>query len=566
MRVVVGALCLWIGTFCAGASGMCPAWSPAAAAQEIDRLAAQIARWDKAYFQQGESLIDDSLYDSVQARLAHWRRCFKPGVSEENKYFPGRGKIAHPVAHTGVNKLHDEQAVSAWITGKQRLWAQPKVDGVAVTLVYHNGELARAISRGDGLYGEDWTENIRRLASIPQRVSGELKNSVLQGELFLRREGHIQRKDGGVNARALVAGTLMRRKMDSGAPNKDIGVFIWAWPNGPGTMKARLSALQLAGFEYVHQWSVPVRDIREVASLREHWFTSALPFVTDGIVIRQEHEPAGHLWRPGTGDWLAAWKYSAAEKVTQVRQVVFRTGRTGKVTAILVLEPVMIDDKRVMRVNVGSPERLREHDVAPGDLVSVALAGQGIPRLERVVWRAVHRELPNAPSRGQLMGCLWLTAPCHAQFQGRLNRLSHREVLDLAGIGPARWQVMSQAFHFEHIFSWLTLSPQDLALVPGFTPQRARQIWHRFNLTRRMPLKRWVKALGIPLPEATLATISDVRWGELLARNKRDWALLPGIGTVRARQIVEILKHPQITALADWLSAQGVEVFQRAGK
>jgi DNA ligase (NAD+) len=89
---------------------------------------------------------------------------------------------------------------------RQHLWLQPKVDGVAVTLVYRNGKLTQAISRGDGLKGEDWTGKVRLIPSVPQKLTGALANSVLQGELFWLRDNHIQKQMGGMNARAKVAG------------------------------------------------------------------------------------------------------------------------------------------------------------------------------------------------------------------------------------------------------------------------------------------------------------------------------------------------------------------------
>lgn len=106
------------------------------------------------------------------------------------------------------------------------LWVQPKVDGVAVTLKYQQGKLAQAISRGDGLKGEDWTQKVKQIPAVPQTVFGALANSVLQGEIFLQQEGHIQQKMGGMNARSKVAGLLMRKGNVSDLSS--LGIFIWA--------------------------------------------------------------------------------------------------------------------------------------------------------------------------------------------------------------------------------------------------------------------------------------------------------------------------------------------------
>jgi DNA ligase (NAD+) len=137
------------------------------------------------------------------------------------------------VAHTGVRKLANQADVARWMRGQSGLWVQPKVDGVAVTLVYRQGRLTQAISRGNGLAGEDWTARVLQIPSVPKVSDGVLANSVLQGELFLLREGHVQKQMGGMNARAKVAGMMMRQE----ARRILIG---WASLSGHGPMVRRI--------------------------------------------------------------------------------------------------------------------------------------------------------------------------------------------------------------------------------------------------------------------------------------------------------------------------------------
>ncbi len=135
--------------------GALPGPPPARAAEEIARLQQQLADWNDIYWKQGVSAVDDSVRPTQRkagsvATLC-WSGCFIYSVSP-----PLNGTTMHPVAHTGVRKLADRQAVEQWMRGRSELWVQPKVDGVAVTLVYQNGKLTGAISRGNGLQGEDW--------------------------------------------------------------------------------------------------------------------------------------------------------------------------------------------------------------------------------------------------------------------------------------------------------------------------------------------------------------------------------------------------------------------------
>src|SRR5690606_20855916 len=137
-------------------------------------------------------------------------------------------------------KLPDAAAVQAWAAarGWRDLWLQPKADGVAVTLLYLDGRLRQAISRGDGLHGTDWTARVRRIAAVPRRLPHAPARVVLQGELVWRLPGHRQARDGGMRARADVAGALAREPLDARAASR-IGLFVWDWPDGPADMSAR---------------------------------------------------------------------------------------------------------------------------------------------------------------------------------------------------------------------------------------------------------------------------------------------------------------------------------------
>ncbi len=543
---------------CVSAQAVCLDKPEGELRQEIVRLEAQLADWDRAYFQQGESRVKDEVYDGLRERLGRWQRCVGEYQNTPATRLPGRGGMGHPVAHTGVKKLRDSKAVSAWMQGRGGLWVQPKIDGVAVTLVYRNGSLVQAISRGDGIQGEDWTAQVARLPLVPQQVSGPLADSVLQGELFWLRDGHVQREAGGINARARVAGAMMRREA-SGIENQ-IALFIWAWPEGPQNMLERLQALEAAGFRFVRDWSVAVSHVDEVATLRERWFTSPLPFVTDGIIIQQAQQPPARAWRPGQGEWRAAWKYPPVEQVAEVRSVRFNRGRTGKVSVVLLLEPIQLDDKRVSRVNVGSLRRWHALDIAPGDQVSVSLAGQGIPRLNHVVWRVEQREKPQPPEP-QRSGCLWHAQHCRDAFMAHLNWLGSSAVLDIPGLGNVGWRVLHDKHRFEHVFSWLALSPQALRDTPGVSPARAGELWHRFDLTRRMPFQRWLQALGAPLSQQTLDVLPDTHWRQIRARDERQWMRLPGTGAGRAKAMMAFIERRDVTELVSWLGRYGVAGF-----
>ncbi|EIH0489871.1 NAD-dependent DNA ligase LigB [Escherichia coli] len=555
MAILIGILC-WQSSVWA----VCPAWSPARAQEEISRLQQQIKQWDDDYWKEGKSEVEDGVYDQLSARLTQWQRCF--GSEPRDVMMPPlNGAVMHPVAHTGVRKMVDKNALSLWMRERSDLWVQPKVDGVAVTLVYRDGKLNKAISRGNGLKGEDWTQKVSLISAVPQTVSGPLANSTLQGEIFLQREGHIQQQMGGINARAKVAG-LMIRQDDSDTLNS-LGVFVWAWPDGPQLMSDRLKELATAGFTLTQTYTRAVKNADEVARVRNEWWKAELPFVTDGVVVRAAKEPESRHWLPGQAEWLVAWKYQPVAQVAEVKAIQFAVGKSGKISVVASLAPVMLDDKKVQRVNIGSVRRWQEWDIAPGDQILVSLAGQGIPRIDDVVWRGAERTKPTPPeNRFNSLTCYFASDVCQEQFISRLVWLGAKQVLGLDGIGEAGWRALHQTHRFEHIFSWLLLTPEQLQNTPGIAKSKSAQLWHQFNLARKQPFTRWVMAMGIPLTRAALNASDERSWSQLLFSTEQFWQQLPGTGSGRARQVIEWKENAQIKKLGSWLAAQQITGFE----
>ena len=555
MAILISILC-WQSS----AWAVCPAWSPARAQEEISRLQQQIKQWDDDYWKEGKSEVEDGVYDQLSARLTQWQRCFG-NETRDVMIPPLNGAVMHPVAHTGVRKMADKIALSLWMRERSDLWVQPKVDGVAVTLVYRDGKLNKAISRGNGLKGEDWTQKVRLISAVPQTVSGPLANSTLQGEIFLKREGHIQQQMGGINARAKVAGLMMRQD-DSDTLNS-LGVFVWAWPDGPQLMTDRLKELATAGFTLTQTYTRAVKNADEVARVRNAWWKAKLPFVTDGVVVRAAKEPESRHWLPGQAEWLVAWKYQPVAQVAEVKTIQFAVGKSGKISVVASLAPVMLDDKKVQRVNIGSVRRWQEWDIAPGDQILVSLAGQGIPRIDDVVWRGAERTKPTPPeNRFNSLTCYFASDVCQEQFISRLVWLGSKQVLGLDGIGEAGWRALHQTHRFEHIFSWLLLTPEQLQNTPGIAKSKSAQLWHQFNLARKQPFTRWVMAMGIPLTRAALNASDERSWSQLLLSTEQFWQQLPGTGSGRARQVIEWKENAQIKKLGSWLAAQQITGFE----
>ncbi|MBD2783768.1 NAD-dependent DNA ligase LigB [Xenorhabdus sp. DI] len=525
----------------------CPEWSPEKFQHETERLTQQVTKWDQLYRQQGMSEIEDEIYDQLLETLGIWQRCL---THQSNRTFssvnpidsatdtsviPARqeGKQFHPVQHTGLHKLKGIEEIRQWLQGRTGVWLQPKIDGIAVTLVYEKGQLVQLISRGDGVEGIDWMDKSAFIPTIPQRIKNAPERLVLQGELFWQQENHRQSIAGSQGARSKVAGLMMRK---TPAPElQHVGIFIWGWPDGPNEMAVKLARLSDMGFPLTSQYSHPITTAEEAEKRWRDYFVQPLPFATDGVVLRQELEPTGQQWRSGSSSWAIAWKYPLRQQMTTVTGVNFTVGRTGRISVVLELEKVKVDDRHVSRVNIGSIKRWRQWNVYPGDKITVALAGHGIPKLDKVVWRMAERpdiQPPNEPDY-HFLSCLSLDPEnenndehyCRQQLIARLTWLG--EKLQMKGVGQGTWSVLVKHGLVANLTDWLDLDKPQLEAVPQIGIKRAELIVSQFQQAKLQPLSRWHEAIGLP-------------------HTKRE-------------KISAFLQHPEIKAVIHVLSLQGIK-------
>lgn len=539
----------------------CPPWSPTQAAREMSALLERLDAWNHAYRVGDQPTVDDGVYDQSLERLAAWRRCFPRQAPAMPAHLGDAGGDVHaPVAQTGLAKLPDAAALAAWMKtrGDTDLWVQPKADGVAITLLYIEGHLAQASSRGDGLLGSDWTDKAQSIDAIPRQLPDAPARMVLQGEVYWRLPGHVQQRDGGVNARSKVAGALARHTLDARTAAR-IGLFVWDWPDGPSTMPARLAGLKAMGFVDSAEYTRPVADIAAVKRWRRQWYRKPMPFAADGTVVRQGHRPLASTWQPAPPDWAVAWKYPAASALAEVHAVVFHIGRTGRITPVLELEPVQLDDHRVARVSVGSLARWRKLDIRPGDQVEVVLAGLTIPRLQSVAWQTEVRApvTPPDPHDYGPLTCWDATSACKDQFLARLVWLGGRHGLRLDGLGAGTWQALIDAGLIHHLLDWMNLSKAQLKSVPGIGAARASAIGRAFAIARDRSFDRWLKALSPPSGKV------DARagWTLLSTRSYGEWEAKNGVSASRARQWRAFFARSEVRSQAARLRAAGVQGF-----
>ena len=238
----------------------------------------------------------------------------------------------------------------------------------------------------------------------------------------------------------------------------------------------------------------------------------------------------------------------------------FRIGRSGRITPLLQLEPLQLDDRRISRVSLGSLQRWQALDIRPGDQVAITLAGLTIPRVDAVVWRSQERPVivPPSPSDYHALSC-WQPEPgCEQQFLARLNWLSSERGLDLPGVGAGTWQALFEAGQLPNLLAWLELDGARLQRLPGFAETSAAKLAASFALARQRSFADWLRALG--LPPSGEASLGD-DWATLATRSEAQWRAEPGVGMGRAQQLSAFFRAAPVLDLRTRLQAAGVAGF-----
>lgn len=543
----------------ASALASCPEQTGTELQQQIIHLQQQLRQWDHAYHVEGQSPVADEVYDQARSKLELWQLCASDSPAAIKLPTDSNFNRKHRYTQMGLKKLSAKQ-LQQWLQGRQDLWVQPKLDGVAVTLVYRQGRLAKAISRGDGRQGIDWLEHAQSIAAIPKQLPAAI-DAHLQGELYLKLEQHVQADSSSHQARSSIAGMLNRNLLDA-ATGEQIGLFVWEWPDGPEQMDERLQQLADLGFADSRLYSKPVDGFAGISQWRDHWFNSPLPFASDGVVVRQGTRPASQLQHPYAPDWAVAWKYPLSTAVSPVVRFEFNIGRSGRITPIALLGPVELDNKRIARVSLGSLKRLKQLDIGVGDHLAIRLSGHAIPQVSSVAWRSPQRTLPSLPDpkRYHALSCLEYVHGCEQQFLARLEWLSGKRGLGMKGVGRGSWKLLAHAGQVKNLTDWLGLDSTRLESVDGIGPRRSRQLLDAFDRARQQPYASWLNALGAP---SVLRLLPADNWPDMALLDLHGWQQR-GYSHTSATALLEFFRHDETGRIARQLAAAGIDGFTPA--
>ncbi len=475
---------------------------------------------------------------------------------------------------------------------------EPKIDGLAISLVYEHGTLVRGATRGDGEVGEDVTQNLRTIRAIPLQLEGAPELLEVRGEVYLARSAfaalNAQRAAAGeptfANPRNSAAGSI--RQLDPGlAAARPLS--IWCYGLGVvegldlGTQQESLEWLSEHGFKVSPDVAVH-DDIDGAAAACLEWERrrEALDYEIDGAVVkvgdRALQERLGVVGREPR--WAIAWKFSAMTASTELRSIMWNVGRTGHLIPFANLEPVQLSGATVKLATLHNEEDLRRKDVREGDEVIAMRAGDVIPQVVSptpAAQRRPDRAAPPAPP-AECPSCgtstikpedsAWTMCPNRASCPGQLfqavKHFVQRDAMDIEGLGEKQARRLLEEGLIANVADIYGLEAERLAELEGLGEISARNLVEAIARSRERPFHRVLFALGIPGIGAVNARALTARMGSidaLMDAAPEEIEATPGIGPVLARTIAETLAEERTRDLVERLRGLGLELEESGG-
>lgn len=581
--------------------------------QEYLEKVALANRYSIAYYVNDEPLVPDAEYDRLFHELLDYEVAHPQDLAQDSptirvggKVRAGFEEVAHKVPLLSLGDIFNQEELenfSQKITDKEgysevEYCAEVKLDGLAVSIIYENGLLVRAATRGDGKVGENITENIKTIKSIPLRLIGEHIPSYLdvRGEVFMPRDGfnawnEKARKIGGkvfANPRNAAAGSL--RQLDSAITAKrplTFNAYYIGECQGqslPDTQYERLVWLKKLGIP-INPLTKIVKGLKgledfykDIAQKRD-----SLNYDIDGVVLKVNEiavqERMGFTSR--VPRWAVAYKFPPQEEITKLLDVEFQVGRTGAVTPVAKLEPVYVGGATISSATLHNADEIERLDLCYGDYVTIRRAGDVIPQVVGVVQEKRLKDAKKVvfPTKcpvcgsdierleGEVVSYCTGGLYCKAQLKRSLEHFVSRDAMDIENLGGAIVDALVASGKVTAISDLYLLSLEDLATLPleGQTLSGktrllgsvvAKKILNNINNSRKIDFNRFIYALGIAsVGQATALLLARKFAGlkELMQATKDDLMSIPDIGPKSAQEILDFFKEPHNKEIIDRL-------------
>ena len=507
--------------------------------------------------------------------------------------------VQHPRPMLSLANAFSKEDMLAWRTrvsglleeARYDMVCELKFDGLAVALTYENGLLVRGATRGDGLRGEDVTQNLRTIHSIPLTVPFDSPTRFeVRGEVYMTlsgfRELNRQREETGeplyVNPRNTAAGTV--RQLDPRiAAQRPLDIFIYGlgYAEGPvpDTHWEMLEYFKSLGFR-ISPHSELVHDVEEVESYFKRWEDqlASLDYAADGVVVKVNEIPLqeqlGFVGREPR--WAIAYKFPAEQATTKLHKIDINVGRTGSLNPFAVLEPVVVGGATVKQASLHNEDDIHRRDIRIGDTVIVQRAGEVIPQVLGPVasLRTGEERIFGMPSQCPVCGTAVVrpegeamhrcpNLSCPAQSSEALKHFVSRGAMDMEGVGESLCEALLESGLVKDSADLYSLTKENLLTLERMADKSASNVLAAIDASRSRPLPRVLIALGIPHVGGETADLLAQRYPDIYALAKateEDLVGINAIGPIIARSVSEFFQDEANLAIIAKLRQAGVNL------
>ena len=590
--------------------------SPAAAKGPAARAAAlrrEIERHNHRYYVLDDPEVGDEVYDALldelralEAEHPELRSPDSPTQRVGGRPLDRFEQVEHLQPMLSLGNARGEEELRAWVERMRNHLAregiaqerfdyvcEPKIDGLAISLVYREGVLERGATRGDGRIGEDVTQNLRTIRALPLSFEDAPPVIEVRGEVYMPLRGFTElnerRAEAGertfMNPRNAAAGAI--RQLD---PQIAAARPLSLWVYGVGAMEGISFARHSEALERLREWRFPVNpdvrtagDVDEVMEICTSWEErrDRLDYEIDGVVVKvDDHELQRRLGVVGREPRSAvAWKFAPTTAVTRLRRVAWNVGRTGHLVPFAALEPVVVGGVTVKLATLHNEEDLARKDVRQGDEVIVLRAGDVIPQVVSPAPDAVGRKgrarRPKPPAKcpscgtatTKLEGEVFTRCPnrlgCPGQQWQLLKHFVSRGAMDIEGLGEERVSQLMNAGLVKDPADLYGLTEEALLALEGFAEISARRLVEAIAESRERPFARVLWALGIESVGEVNARNLAQRFRSmqaLMAASPEEMAATPGVGPIVAQIVAEALREETMVELVRRLGEAGLRM------
>lgn len=568
------------------------------AKKRIDELVEQLNYHSRLYYVENRNEISDYDYDMLQNELKELEKNYPQFLRPDSPTQRVGGeavsqfeKVEHTVQMGSIQDVFSFEEVRRFVdTVRETIPApafvvEPKIDGLSVSLEYHDGEFVIGSTRGDGFVGENVTQNLKTVRSIPLSLPEDLPLLEVRGEVYMPRgvfEDLVKKQEENdeqpfKNPRNAAAGSL-RQKDPKIAASRKLDIFVFNVQRIDGreltAHKQSLDYLKSLGFKTIPDYKrVSTADeiIARIEEIGEVRYT--LPFDIDGVVIKvddfAQRETLGYTAK--TPKWSVAYKFPPEEKNTKLLDIELNVGRTGAVTPVAVFEPIMLAGTEVARATLHNRDFIAEKNVNIGDLITVRKAGDIIPEVLCVAEKRSEGcfEFPDTcPVCGAPLvksedeaAVRCSDIDCPAQIFRRIVHFASKGAMDIDGLGPAIVRALLDNGLITSVADLYTIKKADLLELDNFKEKSAENLINAIEKSKAQPLDRLVFALGIPnIGQASAKLLCD-KFGDLdniCAASDEEIADIEGFGDIMASAVTKELAEPHMRDLIAKLAECGV--------